>query len=834
MDLEALAELNRRGLLTPDQQGALAELQRRQAEAETPPLPTKREFTALETGRDVAEQSVYGFGRDFANLLSLPARGIDLALEAVGQEPIFKPDESPTYKPFLNPPAPRTKAGRYAREVGGAVGLAALPQAGALRLSQQMVPKVGPAATATRQILRDAGQAMAKRPGAATALDLASAGTAGAAAEAARRSESVPEWLRPTAETAAGIVGGMAPGIAASFTSLNRLLTPQQRQRIGTVTGENIATRRAREAQEDAAALARQDVREFGPAFNQPAARSVGTQLTETPLVGAPLRNNLDETYMDAARASRRIAGDISPEADLETAGAALQRGLDRFRTRSFASLDPEVLRQRSVNIDPNSPLPNAEIGGAQQMRRIAEGRGDVNNVTGGTVQNLRGRDVALPRTRAQTMQRRTRVEDLTDQELNRFIRQPADRTSFASRAEALYEKAYRGVPALMRRDGSRNPNLLPSQNSRQIVRNIIDDEARTGIRAGVQSRYGDMFERLGNARSNITLDDLRAMRTAIGRDLGNFGTYDASLDRTQLKQLYSAISSDIEIGMQDIATRAAQQAVSRARGNTGVTRQTAQRAQQAIRDMRLADRYYRQGIERMDRFLRIVRNQNPQSAAAGMIRAASSGRTGNMRMYRTAMSVLRPEERAQFASLVVREMGQPTPGAGGIVAESGFSPSRFETSYNAMGPAARRVIFSREQEQALEDLFRVARSLSRVEDVANRSRSATNLTNLSLFTGAGGAAALGVDAALSFGSAAATGFVLSTMMSRPAYTRWMIRYMQLRAAVRRGSDRSIAPMLRHVAGLERRAMDNPALWPVYAEIVADAMKEAGANPDDQ
>jgi len=101
-------------------------------------------------------------------------------------------------------------------------------------------------------------------------------------------------------------------------------------------------------------------------------------------------------------------------------------------------------------------------------------------------------------------------------------------------------------------------------------------------------------------------------------------------------------------------------------------------------------------GFERMDRFLSIVRQQNPQQAAAALVRYATEGGTGNMRLYRSAMNVLRAEERTEFASLVMRQMGAPTASARGVVQETGFSPSRFATAYEKMAPEARNQILRR------------------------------------------------------------------------------------------------------------------------------------------
>ena len=417
---------------------------------------------------------------------------------------------------------------------------------------------------------------------AVAATDLASAATSGAASQAA-----ADAGAGPTGQMLAGLAGGVVPGAIMAYRAPGAPM--------GTPTGRNMAAQRAAEAEADAAAFAAQDVRPFGPAFNQGPVASVGKQLTETPLVGAPLRNNLDETMRDAATAVGRVADTIAPAATAETAGTAVQRGLHRFRDRSFTELEPGVVAGMGIN--PMSPVQRPQGGDQAQLNRIQQGQGILQQVTGGTVQNSRGQPVPLPQTRAQRTAARTTLEDLSDAELGAVIRTPADQTSFSTRLEALYERAFRALPPPMRRDGTRDPLLLPTANAGTVVRGIVADEARTGVRANLQERYGDMFDTLANPNANVPIDTLRAMRTAIGRDLSNFGLYEASLDRTQLRRLYAGLSADIEIGLQDIAVRAAQ--ATQAPGNLRLPVAAAQRAAQALRDFQVADRYARAGFER-------------------------------------------------------------------------------------------------------------------------------------------------------------------------------------------------------------------------------------------
>lgn len=774
------------------------------------PQPPHESPGVIGYARDIGEQAVRGFNKGLANVVTAPYRAVDWVGEKISGGG-FLPDVGtmPLYRTYLNQPEAATAPGRYAQKAGEAVGASAIPSGMLLRAAPALAATQP--ATTSQAVAQTIGQQIARAPGTAVAVDAASAAAGGVGVQGAEDA-----GFGPAGQAIAGMAAGMIPGAALAYR-------PGSSGRIGTQTGESIAQRRAAEGATDLAAHQELEVRPFGPSFNQGPVASVAKQLTETPYVGAPLRNNLDETIEDAAAASRRVAAQISPAATHETAGLAVQRGLDRLRDQSFTDLEPGVVA--GLGINPVNPVARPQSGGQQQLRRIQQGQGTLQAVTGGQVQNTRGNPVPLPQTRVQKLTTRTTLEDLSDADLARVIRTPADTTSFSTRLEALYERAARSMPSLLRSDGSRDPMLLPTANAGAVVRSIVGDEARTGVRAGLQGRYGEMFEMLANSRSNHPVATLRTMRTAIGRDLSNFGMYEASLDRSQLRRLYAALSSDIEVGLQDIAVRAAH--ATRVGGNQQLPVEAARRAAQALRDNQVADRYARAGFDRMDRFLQIVKAPNPQQAAQSLIRAAADGGKGNMRMVRAAMTGLRPEERAEFGALLVQELGRPIPSARGVVQEVGWSPATFVTRYNGLSPEARSVVFTPQHQRALDSLFRVANRLAHVEAQTNTSRSGTNVLNLGGLT-AGAASVAGGDIVTPL-LIGVGGTATSFLMSSPRYVNWMIRYMNLRATVRSGSDRAIAPLMRHVLGLTDDVRANPQLFPALYSITEEVgqMKDA-------
>lgn len=750
---------------------------------------------------DMAEQAVRGFNKGLVNVVTAPYRAVDWAAEKItGGQGLPDVETMPLYKPFLVQPEAKTTPGRYAGKVGEVIGSSAVPVAGVMSQAPRLAA-LTPNTTA-RALGQTTGQNIVAAPGMAVALDIASGATGGVAEQAA-----LEGGYGPAVQTAAGMVGATIPGIASAIRS--GATGP-----IGTPTGRNIAQSRANEAAQDIAAFDAQGVRQFGPAYNQGPVASIGKQLTETPLIGAPLRNNLDETYQDAANAVARLADNINPMATPESAGATLQSGLDRFRNSGMNKLEAGVVEQAGLPSSVQGPIRDVMSTGAAQDAATAA---PIRRAIGADVaQTSRGVTVPTARTRNQTLTRRTSAEDLDNAQLQQLVRMPATETSAATRAEALYERAWRMVPQMLRSNGTANPNLVSPVNTRMALQGV-DDNLASQI-SGQGRINGAVAERLRDPRSGITLEDLRSIRTEIGRAMTNWAP-DAqnTLDKTQLRQLYAATSRDIEIALETLANRAA---IGTTRGNNAynyVAPGVARQAAGALRAFRTADRYFRGTQESLDRFSQVLNAQSPEAAARRVVQAATAGDKGNIRLVRSAMAGLRPEERSEIGAMVVRQLGAPNPSAKGIVQETGFSPSSFVTRYQAMSSEARNLMFTPEHQRELDQLFRIANRLANVEALANTSRSGTNTMNMGGAIAAGGSALAGdlaTPIAIGIG-----GTATSILMSTPAYTRWMAQYINLRSAVRSGRDQAIGPLLRHVSGLETRAKANPALAPAFYEV---------------
>lgn len=603
----------------------------------------------------------------------------------------------------------------------------------------------------------------------------------------------------------AGAAGEVAAGIPMFHTMGRAAAVPNTvRQDMWSARGANAVA--------DLAAHERGGVRPFGPAWNQGPVASAAKQITETAIVGSPAKNALDESLLGAKHMFMRTAEDIGPPKTFEGAGITLQRGLERFRTAGVEDIEPAILQR--LGIEPMAPVQPAEVMSKEAAKLARKAAPIREELGGGTALTSRGVEVPAARSLDQTILARRSADQMSVDELTRLARVPAYQTSFQARADALYALSDKWVPTQFKVTGARNPQEIAAVNTRTALRGI-ENQIANQI-AGQNRISGDLAERILNPHSNFVFDDLRSIRTEIGRALSNFGKFDIGLDRSQLKSLYKAVSQDMEIGLQTIANRA--YLATKNSGHAKVTDDAARNADRALFEFRRADRYFRAGMDRMERFMGIVKANKPEAAAQNLINAALEGGRGNMGMVRTAKSALRPEEWNDFSGLAFRELGRPIGSARGTAGEFGFSINSVLTRFNNMAQEGKRLLFGGPHKAAIEDFQRVAYRLANVEATYNTSRSATNPINMGVVTGGasvGGAWGLGLLppelaaalVVLGVAGTAATGII----MSRPAWARWATRYLQLRARVAesRAPDKELAD---HILRLGALAVGNDEL----------------------
>lgn len=525
-------------------------------------------------------------------------------------------------------------------------------------------------------------------------------------------------------------------------------------QTAGKVTGDVIRAQRAADAARDLEAFDASNVRLYGPAFNTAPVGAFAKQVGEFAYIGDPIRNQLSGATSDLRRAVEGIADNMGAAKTAEDAGRviqggmreelqdirgrlgavtnsmtegraanpadlsnSMQSGLARYQGDDLTKVDPRTVE--GLGINPFAPVQQSPNMGMRQAARVDQAETIRHDLGGGMTTTSRGVPVPMRRTNAETYANRRGVGDLSDAELDAVVRAPSVQTSFLSRVEALYERAYRMLPNQFRVDGSRNPQMVPARNMREALGGI--ENSRLSGLSGQRVLGGELARSLMDARSgNVSLSDLRALRTEIGRALGDTSILEkTTLSRSQLKQLYAAASRDMENGIIDLANRAYLH--TRDRNNTShITPEMARRADGALRALKVADRYYRAGIERMERFQKVLKADTPEAAAKAILSAAEGRGRGNLNMVRTALAVLRPDERNDIAALVLERMGMPKSGARGIVAEAEFDPSDFLKKWNDLDPRARELLFRGEHLAEINTVLEQSYRWDRVRGLLN------------------------------------------------------------------------------------------------------------------
>ena len=510
----------------------------------------------------------------------------------------------------------------------------------------------------------------------------------------------------------------------------------------------------------------------FAPAMaSKGTARMVRT-IEEQPIVGGTVKAPKERVGTQLEGAVEGVGRSLGASADEAAMGATTQRGLDRFRTSQLQDLPEGDVAAMGIN--PNRPAATGRRGNVQ----IDPDRLNTGLMTEDQLKAAAKAQVDLPGST------RTTVEDLSNAELGTVIKAPSRSTSFATKASALYERAWRRIPTRMRRDNSRNPDAVPTRNAANVVRGILRMEEGAEISGGaLTGRFGRLAPALQNLHRNFTIENLRHARAAIGRALAEHGTYETSLSRSQLMQMYGAVTRDLEAGLVAIAARArraSRQNPTRPDGTpdpTYVTPQAADAADRALRSFRQADKYYRASIERMNRVMNVLGANNINEAARMIIRRMRE-RTQDVGMIRELVRSLKPEEWNSIRGYIFQNLGRGR--AGAREAEAGFNFSHWATDWNQLMGTAQKPTAARamlldglppEVARRLDNIVRVVERMKYYETTRNFSGSAyAGASMLALMS-----PSVMATAAAFFGGSA----IMGKLLTSRAYTAWLESFMQ-------------------------------------------------------
>jgi hypothetical protein len=139
------------------------------------------------------------------------------------------------------------------------------------------------------------------------------------------------------------------------------------------------------------------------------------------------------------------------------------------------------------------------------------------------------------------------------------------------------------------------------------------------------------------------------------------------------------------------------------------------------------ANRYYRAGLERIDRIEPLLSGP-PEKAFDKINRAAGQGGGADAGLLEATRKSMSPAEWNDVGAAVVRRLGEPTPNAKDVLADTNFSVASFSTNWNKLSPAAKDSLFGSNvpdsPRAAIETLARISQAQKNIGKLTNVSRT--------------------------------------------------------------------------------------------------------------
>lgn len=226
-----------------------------------------------------------------------------------------------------------------------------------------------------------------------------------------------------------------------------------------------------------------------------------------------------------------------------------------------------------------------------------------------------------------------------------------------------------------------------------------------------------------------LTYEGVKQLRTSVGEMLKG-GPLPAGMSQSELKQIYGALSKDLE-GTVLVA---------------GGRRAAAMQAR--------ANKYYNLVSQRRENLARILKTSSDEAAFDRIAAAAGSTSRGDINLLAQARKAMQPTEWNEISSAVLARIGRD--------AEGSFSPDRFVTGWGKLSDAGKGLLFSGEHRAALNDIAKVSSRFKQLNQYANPSGTGQTVAGIA---GLGGA---WIEPTSLIGSVV-TGRVLSGLLAKPS-----------------------------------------------------------------
>lgn len=334
----------------------------------------------------------------------------------------------------------------------------------------------------------------------------------------------------------------------------------------------------------------------------------------------------------------------------------------------------------------------------------------------------------------------------------------------FSDKSEKLYDELWREIPKGTRIQTKHFRDSLESianryQNDPQL-NDILGNKTVNQLLQAISERpidpekadlilevTGELAPKAEKAQP-LTVDSVKALRSRIGASLDDPALLSRDLEESDRRQLYDALTKDIE----------------QAANHTG---------DKAARAWRRANDYWRAGRTRIDDYLNPIFRANTGDNIYRNIFGATDKKLATLSPQR-AMVLMRslPDEvAAKVRGEVIARLGESSPAKGG-----GFSPDVFVTNWNRLPERSKRALFAdsvtRDQ---LEALGRYSDQLKALSKDRNFSNTAHHVALYGVLSGSLFPAFLGnFLPAAGFAASIPAARVSAKLMNNPKFIEWL------------------------------------------------------------
>lgn len=438
----------------------------------------------------------------------------------------------------------------------------------------------------------------------------------------------------------------------------------------------------------------------------------------------------------------RSVAQVFSPDSIGAKAAKFDQAGV----TPTLAAVGPRGSAQLG-KLAAEDPL----MGGAPQARlqkSISE--------TGQAATNLAGQ-FGSPASRAsagETIQ--SAAQRFSNARMPAGVTTPAQQTSFAAKANTLYDRAFSGLDSAMAGKTEVGSSQIATPATTAALKDLVNPAQAESVSEVIRDpTIAKLATAVDSGQGSLSFNDLRQLRTWVRTAKGN-PELRQSIGDANLGRLEGALTDDIYSNAGSLGSPALEH------------------------QLRRADQFYAAGQSRISNALSgVFKAKSGEGAYDSVVGAAMDGGRADVGRLLSVKRSLHPDEWGDVAATALQRMGRPTPGVAAVGEGDGaFSVSSFVTNYNRLSPQGREILFgarggggagAQRLRQQLDNLAEVADMQKSVEKAANNSRSAISVRGAAEIAGLANPHTMG-PTVLALGGIRSLGEI----MTNPVFVRWL------------------------------------------------------------